>query len=220
VLARSGSNIFPGTVPGPLEDDGKAVGGPAVASTVNYTFRMKAMKPTTETAGGTIRVVDSTTFHASKTIASALFTLKPGALRELHWHPNASEWQYYISGKGRMTVFVSAGQAHTMDYNSNDVGFVPQVACWSSCALRSSSIRLVGVNGLTRRFLAPAIRGGFVMTKRGGDFALHVGQDVSIGYSSHTDTAVRLYLQEAFTFLLLTAEAAVALAPSERAHTA
>jgi uncharacterized linocin/CFP29 family protein len=68
--------------------------------------------------------------------------------------------------------------------------------------------------------LAPAIRGGFVMTKRGGDFALHVGQDVSIGYSSHTDTAVRLYLQEAFTFLLLTAEAAVALAPSERAHTA
>jgi uncharacterized linocin/CFP29 family protein len=64
---------------------------------------------------------------------------------------------------------------------------------------------------------APAIRGGFVITKRGGDFALHVGQDVSIGYSSHTDTAVRLYLQETFTFLLLTAEAAVALAPSERA---
>src|SRR6185369_10513336 len=66
---------------------------------------------------------------------------------------------------------------------------------------------------------APAIRGGFVMTKRGGDFALHVGQDVSIGYSSHTDTAVRLYLQETFTFLHLTAEAAGVLAPSERAHT-
>ncbi|HEX7795494.1 MAG TPA: family 1 encapsulin nanocompartment shell protein [Vicinamibacterales bacterium] len=67
---------------------------------------------------------------------------------------------------------------------------------------------------------APAIRGGFVMTKRGGDFALYVGQDVSIGYSSHTDTAVRLYLQETFTFLLLTAEAAVVLGPSERARTA
>ena len=63
---------------------------------------------------------------------------------------------------------------------------------------------------------APAIRGGFVMTKRGGDFALHVGQDVSIGYSSHTDKVVRLYLQETFTFLLLTAEAVVALAPAER----
>lgn len=67
---------------------------------------------------------------------------------------------------------------------------------------------------------APAIRGGFVLTKRGGDFALHVGQDISIGYSSHTDTAVRLYLQETFTFLMLTAEAAVALAPSERRHAA
>ena len=56
---------------------------------------------------------------------------------------------------------------------------------------------------------APAIAGAFVMTSRGGDFDLHIGQDISIGYSSHTDTAVRLYLQETFTFLLLTTEAAV-----------
>jgi uncharacterized linocin/CFP29 family protein len=60
---------------------------------------------------------------------------------------------------------------------------------------------------------APAIAGGFVLTTRGGDFDLHLGQDVSIGYSSHTDAAVTLYLQETFTFLLLTSEAAVALAP-------
>jgi uncharacterized linocin/CFP29 family protein len=61
---------------------------------------------------------------------------------------------------------------------------------------------------------APAITGAFVLTTRGGDFDLHVGQDVSIGYVSHTDSAVRLYLQESFTFLLLTSEAAVALAPA------
>jgi uncharacterized linocin/CFP29 family protein len=60
---------------------------------------------------------------------------------------------------------------------------------------------------------APAIQGAFVVTTRGGDFDLHIGQDVSIGYLNHTDTAVRLYLQETFTFLFLTAEAAVALAP-------
>jgi len=60
---------------------------------------------------------------------------------------------------------------------------------------------------------APAIKGAFVVTTRGGDFDLHIGQDVSIGYLSHTDTAVKLYLQETLTFLLLTAEAAVALAP-------
>ncbi len=61
---------------------------------------------------------------------------------------------------------------------------------------------------------APAIAGAFVLTTRGGDFGLHIGQDISIGYLSHTDTAVRLYLQETFTFLLLTTEAAVALAPA------
>jgi uncharacterized linocin/CFP29 family protein len=64
---------------------------------------------------------------------------------------------------------------------------------------------------------APAIAGAFVLTTRGGDFELHIGQDVSIGYLSHTDTAVRLYLQETFTFLMLTSEAAVALAAPTKA---
>ena len=59
---------------------------------------------------------------------------------------------------------------------------------------------------------APAITGAFVLTTRGGDFALHLGQDVSIGYLTHTDATVRLYLQETLTFLLLTREAAVSLA--------
>ena len=63
---------------------------------------------------------------------------------------------------------------------------------------------------------APAIKGGLVLTTRGGDFALHLGQDISIGYLSHSESTVRLYLQETFTFLMLTAEAAVVLAPSER----
>lgn len=60
---------------------------------------------------------------------------------------------------------------------------------------------------------APAISGAYVLTTRGGDFDLHLGQDISIGYLSHTDSVVRLYLQETLTFLLLTSEAAVALAP-------
>jgi uncharacterized linocin/CFP29 family protein len=58
---------------------------------------------------------------------------------------------------------------------------------------------------------APAITGAVVLTARGGDFSLHLGQDLSIGYQSHTDTEVVLYLQETFTFQLLTTEAAVAL---------
>jgi uncharacterized linocin/CFP29 family protein len=64
---------------------------------------------------------------------------------------------------------------------------------------------------------APAIEGAFVLSTRGGDFDLHLGQDTSIGYLSHTDSVVRLYLQETFTFLLLTSEAAVALSPPAKA---
>lgn len=63
---------------------------------------------------------------------------------------------------------------------------------------------------------APAIHGAFVVTTRGGDFDLHIGQDVSIGYLNHTDTTVGLYLQETFSFLMLTAEAAIALAAPVR----
>jgi len=57
----------------------------------------------------------------------------------------------------------------------------------------------------------PAIEGALVITTRGGDFELHLGQDLSIGYLNHSDSAVRLYLQETFTFLLLTSEASVTL---------
>jgi uncharacterized linocin/CFP29 family protein len=60
---------------------------------------------------------------------------------------------------------------------------------------------------------APAIEGGIVLTTRGGDFELDLGQDISIGYLSHSPSTVELYLQESFTFRLLTTEAAVALAP-------
>ena len=60
---------------------------------------------------------------------------------------------------------------------------------------------------------APAIEGGVVLTTRGGDFELTIGQDISIGYLSHSETTVRLYFQETITFLLLTTEAAVVLAP-------
>jgi uncharacterized linocin/CFP29 family protein len=58
---------------------------------------------------------------------------------------------------------------------------------------------------------APAVEGAFVVTTRGGDFELYLGQDLSIGYLNSTDAVVRLYLQETFTFLLLTSEASVAL---------
>jgi uncharacterized linocin/CFP29 family protein len=69
---------------------------------------------------------------------------------------------------------------------------------------------LVGDDG--KIVWAPALSGGALMSLRGGDYQLHLGQDLSIGYTSHDDEHVRLYLRETFTFTAYTAEAAVALA--------
>ena len=128
MLPKDELYIFPGEVPGSLAQDKALVGGRGVESPLQYTFKMAAMAPTKQTSGGEVRVVDSHNFPASKNVASALVTLKPGCMRELHWHPNASEWQFYLEGKGRMTVFMPPGRARTMDFNANDVGYVPPVA--------------------------------------------------------------------------------------------
>ena len=63
-------------------------------------------------------------FSASKTVAAALVTVKPGSMRELHWHPNADEWQYFLKGSARMTVFNTGPHANTTDFRAGDVGLV------------------------------------------------------------------------------------------------
>ncbi len=120
--------IFPGKVPPSLATDKESVGGPAALSPTSFSFNMMGMKPAFSGPGGSAIVVDSRSFPVSKTVASALVTVHPGAMRELHWHPNASEWQFYISGQARMTVFITPSQARTMDYHEGDVGFVPLMA--------------------------------------------------------------------------------------------
>lgn len=120
--------IFPADVPGSLAQDRAAIGGRRVESPNQYTFKMSTMAPAKKTPGGEVCIVDSRNFPASKNVAAALVTLKPGALRELHWHPNANEWQFWLAGKGRMTVIMNEGRARTMDFHANDVGFVPRVA--------------------------------------------------------------------------------------------
>jgi oxalate decarboxylase len=114
--------IFAGKVPGPLEAD--AVASPAGVVPTTFVHRLLAQPPI-EARGGTARIVDSTNFPAASTIAAAYVEVEPGGLRELHWHPNTDEWQYYISGEGRMTVFASGGKARTFDYQAGDVGYIP-----------------------------------------------------------------------------------------------
>src|ERR1700676_5245703 len=118
--------IFQTAVPGSLDADQRAAAGTLGKSPSDFAFRTMEMPPTKRAKGGEVRIVDSSTFKASTNIAMAMVTVHPGGLRELHWHPNADEWQYYISGKGRMTVFAAGTHARTMDLQEGDVGYVLQ----------------------------------------------------------------------------------------------
>ncbi len=113
--------IFPAPVPGPLSTD-RIPEATAVPQTFNH--RLMAQDPI-KTSSGAVRISDSSNFPASRTIAAALVEVEPGGLRELHWHPNADEWQYYIQGQARMGVFAASGQARTFNFQAGDVGAVP-----------------------------------------------------------------------------------------------
>ena len=115
--------IFPGEVPGDLEKD-QIAAGVEWGSTEAVIFRLSKSTPVHENSGGSIRVADSTNFSASRTVAAALVTIHPGSMRELHWHPNADEWQYWLKGQGRMTVFNTGPHANTTDFRAGDVGVV------------------------------------------------------------------------------------------------
>ncbi|MGN1024793.1 MAG: cupin domain-containing protein, partial [Faecousia sp.] len=75
--------------------------------------------------GGCIRILDNRNFPACTTVACAMVEVEPGAMREIHWHTNNDEFQYYIQGQARMTVFMPGPKARTFNYRAGDVGYVP-----------------------------------------------------------------------------------------------
>lgn len=117
--------IFQGKEPGPLAEAQAAVAtsGPPPEP---CTFSLMSTKPVRDNEAGVIHLADSRNFKLSKTIAAAIETIKPGGLRRMHWHPNADEWQYWMKGKGRMTVFNAGPRAQTLDFQPGDVGVVPK----------------------------------------------------------------------------------------------
>jgi oxalate decarboxylase len=116
--------IFQAPLPPDLATDVNAAKIGQGAVSVPYSFSLRSEQPARRTRGGEARIADSSSFKASTTIAAAVVTVHPGGLRELHWHPNADEWQYYVAGNARMTVFAASGRARTMDFAPGDVGYV------------------------------------------------------------------------------------------------
>jgi oxalate decarboxylase len=92
---------------------------------LTHRYRLLAQAPH-EFPGGTIRIASSVEFPVSTTITGAYMTLKPGALRAMHWHPNADEWQYYLSGRVRVTLFGSSGRSRTEEVGPGEVVYIPR----------------------------------------------------------------------------------------------
>jgi|SRR5579863_3188411 len=76
--------------------------------------------------GGEERIVSSKEFPIQTTLTAARMDLKPGALRELHWHPHADEWQYVVRGRTRVGIFGSHGRVRTEEFGPGQIAFIPQ----------------------------------------------------------------------------------------------
>ncbi|MCJ1370446.1 hypothetical protein MMC20_001659 [Loxospora ochrophaea] len=115
--------IFAGSLapPGPIS----TTTNPIKSSELRFTHKMLTQPPS-PFPGGTVRITDSLNFPLSRTVSAAHVTINPGAIREMHWHPNADEWSYFIRGRARVTIFASSSTARTFDYMAGDVGIVPQ----------------------------------------------------------------------------------------------
>lgn len=114
--------ITKGPVPPALPSDPPP--GSEKSTPLSHRFRLEAQQPRTF-AGGDARFVTVKEFPIATTMSGATMRLKPGALRGLHWHSNADEWQYVLAGRARMTVFASGGRASTVVLDTGDVGYVP-----------------------------------------------------------------------------------------------
>ncbi len=90
-----------------------------------HKYRLNAA-PAIEFPGGELRIVSQKEFPIQNSLTGATMLLKPGALRELHWHPNADEWQLYLSGRARVTIFGAHGRTKTEEFGPGEVAFIKQ----------------------------------------------------------------------------------------------
>lgn len=140
-IPKSEKYIFPLAVPPPLETVlGQLPNQPPPSP---YTYHASAQAPD-RYEGGSVKIVDVRHFPET-TLAATIIELEPGSLREMHWHPKADEWQFYLEGEGRMTVFNATANARTFDYSAGDVGFVPRTMGHYIENIGSTTLRMLNV---------------------------------------------------------------------------
>ena len=122
-LPKGESYIIPGKVPPAIPETLR--NGKQDLNQLTHKFRMLAREPN-KFPGGEERIVSSVEFPIQTTVTGVIMDLKPGALREMHWHPNADEWQYFISGRARVGIFGAHGRGLVDEFRPGNVAFIKQ----------------------------------------------------------------------------------------------
>ncbi len=122
-LPKKEAYIIPGTIPASMPEP--YLNADASNGQSAHKFRLGAA-PAIAHPGGWIRIATVKEFPINDTLTSVLQYLEPGAIRELHWHPNADEWQYYLTGRSRVTIFGAHGRSRTEEFGPGQICFVQQ----------------------------------------------------------------------------------------------
>ncbi|KAI9758917.1 MAG: hypothetical protein M4579_002728 [Chaenotheca gracillima] len=117
--------IFNGTrAPDDIQEQNVTGAAGVIPKDESYSYHFSKQTPF-EVDGGSVKIVDPVTFPIAKTFSAALVTVKPGAMREIHWHPTSDEWSFFLQGMARTTVFIAPTSSRTFDFSAGDVGYVP-----------------------------------------------------------------------------------------------
>ncbi|KAG5928246.1 hypothetical protein E4U53_002716 [Claviceps sorghi] len=118
--------IFNGT-PQPEDVKKQSAPGPggSLSGPGSYTYHWSRQKPHL-TPGGSVKILDPTTFPVAAGFSAALVTVQPGAMREIHWHTTSDEWDYFLQGSGRATIYAAPSAGQTFDFSAGDVGYIPK----------------------------------------------------------------------------------------------
>jgi oxalate decarboxylase family bicupin protein len=119
--------IFPGTkAPKDISQQNIVGPGGIVPIEKSYTYHASKQEPNFTLDGGSVKIIDPTNFPLAAKFSTAIVTVKPGALREIHWHTTSDEWNFFISGSARIGIYAAANAAQTFDFNAGDCGYIPK----------------------------------------------------------------------------------------------
>jgi oxalate decarboxylase len=109
-----------------------------------HRFRLMAQTPWAKSPGGAIYIASAREYPISTTMTGIVMKLKPGAMYQPHWHPNASEWHYVSKGRTRVTLFASDKRMAVAELSPGDCAYIPRGCGHSVQNIGAEECEIVG----------------------------------------------------------------------------